>query len=71
MELAQQIALMHPFAVAQAKRTVNMALDAAGQQVAIQAAFDIHWTTHGHAMSVTGGDAVLAGLDEMKSSNRN
>jgi enoyl-CoA hydratase/carnithine racemase len=70
MELARQIALMHPFAIAQAKRSVNLALDAAGQQVAIQAAFDIHWTTHGHAMSVTGGDAVLAGLEEMKGSNR-
>ncbi len=63
--LARQIAEMHPFALAQAKRMVNTTLDIMGQYNAIQAAFDVHTTGHGNAISVTGWP-VMIGLEGMK-----
>jgi enoyl-CoA hydratase/carnithine racemase len=65
MTLARQIAQMHPFGLAQAKRAVNQSLDVMGFRAAIQAAFDIHHTGHGNAISVS-GYPILANLDEMK-----
>jgi enoyl-CoA hydratase/carnithine racemase len=65
MELAQQIAQMHPFALRQAKRAVNQTLDVQGFYAAIQSVFDIHQTGHGHALSA-GGYPVLVRLEEMK-----
>jgi enoyl-CoA hydratase/carnithine racemase len=65
MELARQIAQMHPFALRQAKRAVNQTLDVQGFYAAIQSVFDIHQTGHGNALSV-GGYPVLVRLDEMK-----
>jgi enoyl-CoA hydratase len=67
--LARQIAEMHPFALAQAKRIVNNTLDMMGQHNALQAAFDVHTTGHGHALSVSGWP-VLMGLDEMKKAQK-
>ena len=66
MALARQIAGMHPFGLAQAKRAVNQSLDIMGFRAAVQAAFDIHHTGHGNAISVS-GYPILAGLEEMKS----
>jgi enoyl-CoA hydratase len=65
--LARRIAEMHPFALAQAKRMVNSTLDIMGQYTALQAAFDIHTTGHGNALSVSGAP-ILMGLDAMKKS---
>ncbi|MFB4309410.1 enoyl-CoA hydratase [Actinomadura sp. GTD37] len=65
MELAGQIAQMHPFALRQAKRAVNQTLDVQGFYAAIQSVFDIHQTGHGNALS-DGGFPVLMRLDGMK-----
>ena len=65
MELAGQIAQMHPFALRQAKRAVNQTLDIQGFYAAIQSVFDIHQTGHGNAISVT-GYPILTRLAEMK-----
>jgi enoyl-CoA hydratase/carnithine racemase len=69
MELARQIAEMHPFALRQAKRAVNQTLNVQGFQAAIQAIFDVHQTGHGNALSV-GGYPVLTQLDAMKQHNK-
>jgi enoyl-CoA hydratase/carnithine racemase len=65
MELAGQIARMHPFALRQAKRAVNQTLDVQGFYAAIQSVFDVHQTGHGNALSV-GGYPVLMRLDGLK-----
>jgi len=67
--LARQIAEMHPFALAQAKRAVNATLDIQGQYNALQAVFDIHTTGHGHALSVSGWP-VLVDLEAMKKAQK-
>ena len=67
MALAHEIAEMHPFALAQAKRAVNQTVDIQGFYSALQAVFDIHQTGHGNALSV-GGYPVLVGLSDMKKS---
>jgi len=67
MELAAEIAQMHPFALAQSKRAVNQTQDIQGFYTALQAVFDIHQTGHGNALSV-GGYPVLVGLSDMKKS---
>jgi len=69
MDLASQIAEMHPFALAQAKRAVNQTLDIQGFYSALQSVFDIHQTGHGNAMTV-GGYPILVNLDQMKNTNR-
>ena len=60
---------MHPFALAQAKRMVNSTLDIMGQYNALQAAFDIHTTGHGNALSVSGWP-MLMDLEAMKKAQR-
>jgi enoyl-CoA hydratase/carnithine racemase len=65
MELAAQIAEMHPFALRQAKRAVNQTLDVQGFYAAVQSVFDIHETGHGNALSVS-GYPVLTRLEGMK-----
>ena len=60
---------MHPFALAQAKRMVNNTLDIVGQHNALQAAFDVHTTGHGNALSVT-GYPVTMDLEGMKKAQR-
>ncbi|MFA1545924.1 enoyl-CoA hydratase [Actinomadura chokoriensis] len=65
MELAAQIARMHPFALRQAKRAVNQTQDVQGFYAAIQSVFDIHQTGHGNALSDS-GLPVLMQLDGMK-----
>ena len=65
MDLARQIARMHPFALRQAKRAVNQTLDVQGFYAAIQSVFDIHQTGHGNALSVT-GYPILTRLADMK-----
>jgi enoyl-CoA hydratase/carnithine racemase len=67
--LARQIAEMHPFALAQAKRMVNSTLDIMGQHNALQACFDVHTTGHGHALSVS-GRPMLMDLEAMKKAQR-
>jgi len=67
MELAQQIAQMHPFALAQAKRAVNQTQDVQGFYAALQSVFDIHQTGHGNAL-VVNGYPILVDLDQMKQS---
>jgi enoyl-CoA hydratase/carnithine racemase len=69
MALADEIAEMHPFALAQAKRAVNQTVDIQGFYSALQAVFDIHQTGHGNALSV-GGYPVLVNLDQMKQAGR-
>ena len=49
MALAHEIAQMHPFALAQAKRAVNQTVDIQGFYSALQSVFDIHQTGHGNA----------------------
>lgn len=65
LELARQIAKMHPFALAQAKRAVNQTMDIQGFYAALQAVFDVHQTGHGNALSVS-GYPILVDLDQMK-----
>jgi enoyl-CoA hydratase/carnithine racemase len=65
LELAGQIAQMHPFALRQAKRAVNQTLDVQGFYAAVQSVFDIHETGHGNALSVS-GYPILTRLEEMK-----
>ena len=67
MTLAAEIAQMHPFALAQAKRAVNQTQDIQGFYTALQAAFDIHQTGHGNAL-VVNGYPILVDLDQMKQS---
>ena len=67
--LARQIAQMHPFALAQAKRMVNSTLDIIGQYSAMQTAFDIHTTGHGHALSVS-DRPMLVDLEAMKKTQK-
>ena len=67
MALAHEIAQMHPFALAQAKRAVNQTMDIQGFYSALQSVFDIHQTGHGNALSV-GGYPILTGLTQMKKS---
>ena len=69
MDLAGQIAEMHPFALAQAKRAVNQTLDVQGFYSALQSVFDIHQTGHGNAMTV-GGYPIMVNLEQMKNTNR-
>jgi enoyl-CoA hydratase/carnithine racemase len=65
MELAGQIAQMHPFALRQAKRAVNQTLDVQGFYAAIQSVFEIHQNGHGNALSVSGYPILTRG-DQMK-----
>ncbi len=67
MTLANQIAQMDAFALAQAKRVVNQTMDVQGFYAALQASFDIHSTGHGNALSVN-GYPILVDLDQMKAS---
>ncbi len=67
MELAHQIAQMHPFALAQAKRAVNQTQDVQGFYAALQSVFDIHQTGHGNSL-VVNGYPILVDLDQMKQS---
>jgi enoyl-CoA hydratase/carnithine racemase len=69
MDLAGQIAGMHPFALAQAKRAVNQTLDVQGFYSALQSVFDIHQTGHGNALTV-GDYPILVNLERMKEANR-
>jgi enoyl-CoA hydratase len=64
-KLAQQIAQMHPFALAMAKRAVNQTLDVMGQQTALQSCFDIHQLGHASAYAQS-GQVILTGLEGMK-----
>jgi len=71
MALAAQIATMDPFGLAQAKRSVNLALDIGGRYAALQAIFDTHWTTHGRALGVSGGTtSLMSDLDAIREANR-
>jgi enoyl-CoA hydratase len=66
---ARDIAVVHPFALAQIKRAVNLTLDIQGQSAALQAAYDNHWLGHANALSYSGNRlATLADLDAMKGS---
>jgi enoyl-CoA hydratase len=65
MALAHEIAEMHPFGLAQAKRAVNQTMDIQGFYNALQSVFDIHQTGHGNALSVS-GYPILVNLDQMK-----
>jgi enoyl-CoA hydratase len=69
LELATRIASKHPHALMMAKRTVNQALDAQGQSLALQSAYDMHALGHANAW-VVGGQVVMAGLAEMTAENK-
>ena len=67
LALANEVAAMHPFALAQAKRAVNQTLDIMGFYTSLQSVFDIHQTGHGHALSVSNSQsAILMDLEGMK-----
>jgi enoyl-CoA hydratase len=67
LSLAREISQMDPFGLAQIKRAVNHTVDVQGQHVALQAAFDIHWLGHSHALSRTGNrQAIMGDLETMK-----
>jgi enoyl-CoA hydratase len=67
LELAGEIAAMNPFGVALAKRAVNASMDAAGQQVALQHAYDVHWLGHSNALVASGNESeVMLDLEGMK-----
>jgi len=64
-KLALEIAQMHPFALAMAKRAVNQTMDIMGQQAALQSCFDIHQLGHASAFAQS-GQFILTGLQGMK-----
>ncbi len=69
-ELAADIAGRDPFALAQAKRAVNLTMDVIGEHAALESVFDIHWTGHSHALSHTSNrSAALVGLEAMRRTN--
>jgi len=70
LALAAEISKMHPHALLMAKRAVNQTLDAQGQSLALQTAFDLHSLGHANAWA-TCGAVTTAGLAEMTKSNRN
>ena len=65
LKLAREIAQMHPFALAMAKKSVNQTLDIMGQYAALQACFETHQLGHASAFAQS-GQVVLTGLDGMK-----
>lgn len=67
--LATEISQMNPHALLMAKRAVNQTLDAQGQHVALQSAFDLHSLGHANAWA-TCGKVITVGLDEMTEGNR-
>jgi enoyl-CoA hydratase/carnithine racemase len=69
MDMANKIAEMHPWALAQAKRAVNQTQDIQGFHSSVEAAFDIHHTGHGHAL-VVNGLPILVNLEQMKQTNK-
>lgn len=69
LELANQIATMHPHGLMMAKRAVNQTMDIMGQYAAIQACFDTHSLGHANAWAAD-GRATLANLDEMTAANK-
>jgi enoyl-CoA hydratase len=69
LALAEEISMMHPHALLQAKRAVNQTVNAQGFNVAIEAAFDIHSLGHANAQ-VIGGRPALAGLAQMTEANK-
>jgi enoyl-CoA hydratase len=64
-DLALEIAVMHPHALAMAKRAVNQTLDVMGQSAALQSCFDIHQLGHASAFAQQ-GQYILADLAGMK-----
>jgi 1,4-dihydroxy-2-naphthoyl-CoA synthase len=66
MAMAGEIARRPAFALRQAKRAVNQTLDVRGFTAAVRAAFDIHQTGHGHALSVSGGTSPTLVADVAK-----
>jgi enoyl-CoA hydratase len=69
MTLAHEIAQMAPHAMRMAKRSVNAALDAMGQHVALAHAYDLHALGHANAYAMC-GRVTTAGLGEMTEKNR-
>jgi enoyl-CoA hydratase len=69
LELANNIAQMHPHGLMMAKRAVNQTMDIMGQYAAIQACFDTHSLGHANAWAAD-GRATLANLDEMTAANK-
>jgi enoyl-CoA hydratase len=69
LALASEISHMHPHALLMAKRAVNQALDAQGQHVALNAAFDLHSLGHANAW-IACGYPVMVGLTELKEGNK-
>ncbi|MGL5839283.1 MAG: enoyl-CoA hydratase [Sphingorhabdus sp.] len=65
LAMAEEIAQMHPFALAMAKRAVNQTMDIMGQYNALQAVFDTHQLGHGSAVAMA-GYPVLVDLEQMK-----
>ena len=63
--LAEEIARMHPHALAMAKRAVNQTLDVMGQQAALQSCFDIHQLGHASAYAQT-GQFIVSGMEAVK-----
>lgn len=63
--LAEEIAQMHPHALAMAKRSVNQTLDIMGQRNALNACFETHHIGHASAWAQE-GQFVLTSLDKMR-----
>lgn len=63
--LAEEIARMHPHALAMAKRAVNQTMDIMGQQAALQSCFDIHQLGHASAYAQT-GQFIVSGMEAVK-----
>ncbi|NKT14116.1 enoyl-CoA hydratase [Rhodococcus hoagii] len=71
LELAQQIATMDSWGLAQAKRAVNQTLDIMGQHSALHAAFEIHWSGHANALVRTGYPLLKEGPLSSTEAGRN
>ena len=63
--MAAKIATKPAFALKATKQAVNAALDAQGQTVATDAAFQIHHLCHYHNRAMFGGEADPAGMPSL------
>ena len=70
-ELAAEIARIHPFALAMAKRAVNQTLDIQGQYSSLQSVFDVHTLGHANAMIESGYPILAWDLRSLAEQNKN
>ena len=67
LAIAARIATMPSFGLTLTKLAINQAEDAMGLKQGIDAAFSLHQLAHAHNINLTGGNPMLVGLDDLRS----